>query len=126
MRFTIPGEPIPAERPRVVRGWQSYIPKRTREYVDTVRYHAATQRPKQLTGPVYLEVDFYRSTKRRADCDNLLKCVMDAMLPHGGWKGVYRDDSQITTLIARKHTDKENPRTVVIVREDTLKLVEEP
>lgn len=117
MTFTVPGDPVPAARPRVVRG-RAFTPTRTREHVEYVRLYAAKHCQVQLIGSVRLEVDFYRKNKRRTDLDNLVKGVQDAMLPYGNWPGVYRDDSQITTLIARKYHDPENPRTVVTVTED--------
>lgn len=117
MTFTVLGEPIPAARPRVVKG-HAFIPERTKQHVALVRAHAVRACQVRLVGPVALQIDFYRSTKRRVDLDNLIKNTMDAMLPFGRWPGVYADDSQVTTLVARKYLDPENPRTVVTVRED--------
>lgn len=47
-------------------------------------------------GPLFLVLGFYRSTKRRADVDNLAKSVLDA-----GNGVAWADDSQILDLLAQ-------------------------
>lgn len=65
-----------------------------------------------LTGPVSVFMLFYLGEKRdshgRPDLDNLVKAVKDAMTGV-----VYRDDSQIVELLAKKKPGKEQIKIVV-------------
>lgn len=55
----------------------------------------------KLTGPVKVELEFYLPTKRRVDCDNLAKNVLD------GLNGiVFTDDTQVVDLHIVKMTRK--------------------
>lgn len=123
LRFVVPGNPVPAARPRVTRG-RTFMPKGATEHLECIRYYAAdacsVRFPKGTA--VRVRVDFYQSNALRMDIDNLAKLVLDGMLPmvHRatgtvGWPGVFDDDSQVTELVARKLRDTESPRTEVEV-----------
>ncbi len=98
LEFTVPGNPVPKARPRVLRSGITYTPKRTKDYEAAVAWEARRQWPNPvLTQKLGLTVHFGRDSRRRCDLDNLIKAVMD------GIKGVvYRDDDQITEIEARK------------------------
>jgi Holliday junction resolvase RusA-like endonuclease len=112
--FSIPGEPFPKERPRVVKG-HAFTPKKTlaRERAVGLAFKVAAPRGwKPLTGPVALSMRFCRSTRQRVDLDNLAKSILD------GLNGIaFADDSQIVELLAVKAVDPEAPGTWVEVRE---------
>lgn len=122
MNFTVPGNPIPWARPRRDgrHGNRWFTAPRVQEHIECIRYCAneAMNHRGALDGPLKLEVRFYRETRQRVDLDNLVKALKDAMLPFGGWCGVYHDDSQVTTLNAIKRIDKANPRTEVHLQAD--------
>lgn len=92
LRVTVPGEPVPKARPRVVDG-HTYTPSRTKQAEERLQWAFRQALPPGFvptTEPVVLVVEFYRESKRRVDGDNLQKLVQDAM------NGiVVADDSQI-------------------------------
>lgn len=114
LRFTVEGEPVPKARPRFAGG-HAYTPQRTRDAEEDVRIQALTATTGKswllLDGYRYgVEMDFYRSSSRAVDLDNLAKLCVDSC------NGVlWRDDSQIVHWVARKRVDRENPRTEVRV-----------
>lgn len=109
--FVVAGNPVPKERPRVVRGG-TYTPMRTLAAEHAISTAARLAGCHPTHAPIWLSVRFYRSTHRRCDLDNLAKTVLDAL------NGVaYADDSQVIQLEAYKFVDAANPRTEVTVRE---------
>lgn len=110
IEFTVPGNPVPAQRARTMRGGWSFTPKRT---VDAEAAVAATYRHvakgRWFDGPVYLLCWFYLGDRRAKDLDNLAKTVLDGLTKGHAWN----DDSQVKALEAYAHYDKANPRTVV-------------
>ncbi len=106
---TVPGNPVPKERPRVVNG-RAYTPKRTREAEAVVRLHA--RHLPCLAGPVRLSLAFYRANAVPCDLDNLAKLVSDALNGQA-----FADDRQIVVLSALKAIDRENPRTEIELEE---------
>jgi Holliday junction resolvase RusA-like endonuclease len=130
LAFTIPGNPIPKERPRVVRrkGWRgkgpktiTITPKRTTAYEAHVRDACveACRSFKRVMGAAWPTDARYsvtllvvRDSKRAADCDNFAKSICD------GAKGaLWDDDSQIDHLVVQRGgVDKAHPRVVLMVR----------
>jgi crossover junction endodeoxyribonuclease RusA len=106
-RFTVPGNPIPKARPRVVKG-RTYTPARTVQAENAVKLAARRARIPRLDGPVKLTATFYRESAHACDVDNLVKTVSDALNTIA-----FKDDSQIVWLPAVKTIDRENPRTEV-------------
>lgn len=106
-RFTVPGNPIPKARARVVNG-HSYTPKRTTDHEALVRAYALGSGVRASKADLSVKLTFYRADHRRVDVDNLGKCVLDGLN-----RIAWHDDTQITELIARKAYDKDNPRTEV-------------
>lgn len=132
IEFTVLGEPVGKQRPRVVG--HAYTPDKTRAYEATIRYaYKATARQMELVPypehvPLILTVRAYYSIaksvskKRRADevwrrrcfnkpdLDNVLKIVADALN-----KIAYHDDAQIIEMRATKEFD-EHPRITIEIR----------
>lgn len=105
--FSVPGEPRPKARARVVKG-HAFTPPETVAYERKVRFYAVASKVRPLTGAVVLGLSFYLGNARRVDLDNLAKAVKDA-LNGAAWA----DDSQVTELRATKAIDRSNPRVVV-------------
>jgi crossover junction endodeoxyribonuclease RusA len=115
LSFTIPGAPHGKERPRLGKDGHVYTPKTTRTYEHAVKMHAlvATHRARWRPTPeakFAVTMRVYFATERRADVDNVMKAVSDAM------NGVvYPDDSLIAEMHMYKSLDRERPRVEVTV-----------
>lgn len=107
---TIPGEPLPKQRPRFARG-RAY--KADSEAQKLVAWHVAKVfGNRRFEGNVELRAYFYRSTRRSVDLDNLLKLAMDAC------NGVaWTDDRQVKSLAASLRYDPSEPRTELVIEE---------
>jgi len=111
MRFTVPGNPIPKGRPRVIskngKRW-TYTPTTTKQYENLVKAYAMKARCRPTNLSVMVEIVFYRSSTRNADLDNLVKSVTDAL------NGVaWEDDALIEVMYAKKDYDPKNPRAEI-------------
>lgn len=131
--ITIPGAPIAKGRPRIsTRGGyaRAYTPAKTRSYEDLIRCEAlsAMGNREPLEGPISLRMTAYvpipasiKGARRldalagilkpvtRPDLDNYLKAAQDAC------NGIlFRDDNQITDLIARKRYS-DRPRLTITI-----------
>jgi Holliday junction resolvase RusA-like endonuclease len=123
LAFTVPGSPVPKERPRVVRG-RTFTPKRTATYETLVGLHAmqATARFKKATGAAWNRSARYAVTlivfcqdRRSRDLDNLAKSICDGCI---GAAGIWTDDALIDELLViRGRVDKILPRVVISVRQ---------
>lgn len=119
IRITVPGRPVPKGRPMLgVRGRKAFVytPERTKEYEQTVGWHAraAVQVCEALECPVAVAIDLYLHGKRRIDVDNCAKSILDGM------NGiVYEDDNQVVDLRVRKlrESNRKNQRVEVEVWE---------
>lgn len=98
LRVEIPDvEPYPWPRSRISRSGRLYLPRPYVAYRDLVAMHLrAAYRGPPEEGPVRVVLGFYRSTKRKADVDNLAKTILDA-----GNQIVWLDDSQVLELHAQ-------------------------
>jgi Holliday junction resolvase RusA-like endonuclease len=82
-----------------------------RRYAQLVSTVASQVDAEVLEGPLILSVEVYRP-RRSGDLDNTLKAIQDSL------KGIlWRDDSQIVEIRARRYESKENPRVEVMVEE---------
>lgn len=70
---------------------------------------AAGIRP--LDGPIEVELDLYPPDRKRRDCDNTLKGLLDACVP-----AAYHDDSQIDRLIITRCAVVKGGRVVLRIR----------
>ena len=134
MQIIVEGKPEPQLRPRATRIGNSirlYDPKTTTDYKNLVKWTAKQQwKQKPLECPLVVELDIYRqipkstSKKRRKlknervirpvvkpDIDNYSKGILDSL------NGiVYKDDSQVVSLIANKYYS-DNPRVEINISE---------
>jgi crossover junction endodeoxyribonuclease RusA len=109
VKFTVPGIPVPKERPRFGRG-RVYTPEKTVAYERKVRFYAAAARVRPIDGDVALTLAIYLPDRRRRDMDNIEKAIKDAL------NGVaYEDDSQVAWCLKERFVDKADPRVVVTV-----------
>lgn len=110
---TVPGNPIPKARPRVVRG-HAFTPDRTRDWEMTVAMHARQvwgQREK-LRGRLCVRLSFWRETRHVCDLDNLLKAVLDGLE-----RVVFANDNQVDMLHVIREIDRERPRVEIEIVE---------
>lgn len=130
LELEVPGQPVPQPRPRVSRKGFAYTPGKhpIRSYRQAIELLAKAT-GKRMDGPVCLEVEaiFQRpashwgatALKRtaplwpRADGDNVIKGVADALTSAGVWG----DDSQVVEWRIRKRfaARSELARTVIRV-----------
>jgi Holliday junction resolvase RusA-like endonuclease len=112
-KFTIPGQPLPKERPRFGNG-RGYTSKATRDAEARVASsfqeqagvtHAITE---PIAGPLKVVARYYRKNNVTADLDNCLKLTTDAL------NGIaWVDDKQIKKIRADYAVDPDNPRTEI-------------
>lgn len=123
VEFTVEGNPIPKQRAvtRFKDGEpvRTFTPHSTADWESRIAWaaRAAMAGRDPLQGPLALEVWAFRSTRRRADFDNLAKAVTDAVqaskdCPEGI---VFADDAQIIDAYIHKRVDPAYPRIVVRV-----------
>lgn len=113
LRFVVPVDPVPLQRPRVVKG-HAFLPPRSRQYrdeVQTVIKQTLGSLP-PMTGAIRCQLIFYRkflpTSRRFGDLDNHAKAVLDAC------NGLLlADDSCVVELRASKHQDKNLPRSEI-------------
>lgn len=110
--FTVPGEPVPKARPRVVKG-RTYTPKRTAEHEEAIGWAFREAMPgyDPLTCLVGMRCAFYtKSQKPRSDVDNLVKTVQDAL------EGLaYVNDVQVDDIRGHRFRGAADPRTEIEV-----------
>lgn len=85
-------QPMPAPRPRVSRKGWTYMPSNYQKYVELLVYEIKKRKPTQLKGNLGIKAYFNRRGKKRADYDNFLKPIGDALQK----SGVIENDNQIT------------------------------
>lgn len=130
--FEILGDAQAQERPIAGKSFTGktvlYDPIKSRNFKQYVRMVAAQHAPRKLiTGPVHLNLDFYRSTPKKyqtkpkqeliesgqllpttkPDIDNLAKGVKDGLS-----KVIWQDDSQVVSMNVRKFYSM-TPKVVV-------------
>lgn len=108
LTFTLP-EPISANR--WWRKWRGrmVLSEEARAYKSLVRM---AYRRAEIVGDIAVNLVWYRGRKS-GDLDKRIPIVLDAL------QGVaYSNDSQITSLTARRIDDPRHPRVVVTVSED--------
>ena len=130
LRVTVPGQPVPAARPRVTRNG-TYTPKRYKSYLllveeSWVQAGSPTvpddeplrvvvtcfmARPKShLSASGRVKDSFPVAPVSRPDLDNLAKGLMD------GLNGkAYSDDSRVVTLTAEKRYTRGDPYATIDV-----------
>lgn len=100
VELRIPGPPQAKQRPQHGTNRNTFTPRATLQaeaVVGTFARQGMKGRP-PVEFPVGVAAEFYMPTRHRADADNLLKLLMDAM------NGiVYQDDKQVDEVFVRVH-----------------------
>ncbi len=124
--ITIPGQPVAQSRPRFsIRGGRAHVydGDKSRDYKLHVLLTATRQGAELMTGPVSVEILFLMQRPKslpkkvkhhvkKPDIDNLTKAILD------GLNGVlWKDDSQVCELVARKIYTRDEPGVVLTVSE---------
>jgi Holliday junction resolvase RusA-like endonuclease len=65
---------------------------------------------KKLEGDIKVVLTVYFRSKKTSDLDNVLKATLDSMTG-----SLWKDDRQITEIVAYKKQDKDNPRIEIII-----------
>ena len=125
IRITIPGNPVPLQRPRHTRTGITYNPQ-SEEMARTALYIKSLAPDETFMGPVGVNMTFFmyipRSLSKKKqkeldgtfctakfDIDNLAKKSLDELTRSGS---IFKDDSQVCSLKAIKKYDF-NPRTEI-------------
>lgn len=133
--FTVPGPPVPKARPRMTRTGHVFTPATTVEFERRVRAAAELAGVPRLVCGVAIDVVAFvprvvpskkgnRNVAYRADGDNLLKAVIDALNPIRRKRAevepglAWHDDAQVTDARVRKRLDPHRPRTEVTITLD--------
>lgn len=129
VRFTLPGRPVPKERPRVLRNGRTFTPARTEAYEAAIAEEAmvALQRSESRNcWPVdawyKLECIFNVSGVKLLDGDNALKSVQDGLeakldkktMEYG--PGLYRNDSHVCKGSYSTYYKQDEDSTEVILQ----------
>lgn len=98
--FNAAGEPRPKQSFKYTANGGGYTPAHVKQWQDHVSWRAkeAMQGREPIKGPVSVQLIFCLGDRRRVDCDNLSKAVLDAMR-----KIVFVDDCQVVNLHLVKH-----------------------
>ncbi len=105
--FTIPGHPVPKQRPRLgYKGRRAYIytPEETRRYEEKVHLLAKAATDGPLKVPVVVRLKVYLGPRKRKgpDLDNIVKSILDGM--NGA---IFEDDRQVYQIYAELVQDGE-------------------
>jgi Holliday junction resolvase RusA-like endonuclease len=109
--LVVPGEPVPNARAR--RGAQGsfYTPRRTSEHRERIKAEwLLAGRPSLGDAPFAMSASFFRSSRRAADLDNLVKALLDAL------NGLaWDDDAQLIALsgVHKLEAPQSEARTVI-------------
>ena len=109
--LVLDGEPVPNARARRGRDGRFYTPAATAAYRERVRQAwMIAGRPCLGLEPLAVSATFYRASRRRADLDNLLKGLLDAL------NGLAWDDDAQVICFAGVHmrvAGEHGPRSVL-------------
>ena len=124
MRFI--GEPVSKARARFTRAGGIYTPEKTRAYEEQLQWimrtHLRSREP-DTKGRFALRCIFYRGSRQRIDCDNLIKTVSDAATGQ-----VWYDDYQVMEIVGKLFLADNNPRAEILIHrvEDSAQRLECP
>ena len=110
------GEPLSKQRPRVVAAHgttRAYTPKQTKDAEDGLRWWIASQNRILFPDADHsfgVRLLFVQGNYHRRDLDNMAKLVFDACTGY-----VWKDDSQVTEIHARKAVDSKRPCSEIVV-----------
>ena len=93
-------------------GFRTLISREGRRFREKVCALLAAAGIGPMTGSLVMEIEYYPPDRRVHDLDNLQKGLLDA-LQHGG---LYKNDSQIVTLIIEKREPVPGGKTLLRIR----------
>ena len=112
-RFFVPGDPVPKQSFRYSHTG-GYTDTRVTAWQSTVQYHAEIEGVQLTKQAVKVELVFHLKDRRRRDCDNLSKAVLDSL------NGIaWKDDTQVIDLHIRKLLSPKNPGVWIEIEEIT-------
>lgn len=106
-------EPLSKQRPRFGKNGSVYTPAQTKNYELALGFLLLSKldgAEPDRTNCFGLRCVFYRSTRHRIDCDNMLKAVSDAANGR-----VWKDDNQVIEVIGRLFLASDNPRSEILI-----------
>ena len=110
----VEGEPRPKQSFKISRHdnrFVGYTPKAIKDWSDVITAKAKLCNV-MVSGLLKVELMFYLSNKRKVDCDNLSKLVLDAL------QGVvYKNDSSVVDLHIIKRVNKQCPGVLIRISE---------
>jgi Holliday junction resolvase RusA-like endonuclease len=89
------------------------VSRQGRAFREQVRSVLAAWGVRPLAGPIRVVVELFPPDRRRRDCDNAMKALLDS-LQYGG---AYHDDSQIVRLEITKHAPVAGGESAVRIEE---------
>lgn len=107
------GDPISKARPRFGGSGKVYTPAKTKHYEETLRWLIREQLRNlepDANSRFALRCLFFRATRQRIDCDNLIKAVSDAANEQ-----VWKDDAQVMEIFGRLYLFEEHPRAEILI-----------
>ena len=113
VHFTYQGIPLAKGRPRFTGKRRVYTDEKTRNYEQTLSLllrNALKEKTIDDTSRFALRCLFYRTTRQRIDCDNLLKAVSDAATGV-----IWKDDSQVAEIFGRLFLASEIARIEIVI-----------
>lgn len=110
IRLTVPLPPSTNHYWRFSRNG-NYLTAQAQQYKAQVQLKAAlAHKAKPMEGPVVVHMDVYRQ-RRIGDLENFQKVLLDSLQGT-----IYRNDSQIVEIHARRFDDKKNPRVELVIQ----------
>lgn len=111
VQFTIPGEPVSKERPRLGRNGGTYTPPKTKAQEAKIGYafNVSSTHEWSTDGEYRVECNFHCKSNNK-DVDNMLKVALDGL---GGL--AFDNDRQVVEVKARKYAPSKTPRTEIRV-----------
>ncbi|MGQ9556899.1 MAG: RusA family crossover junction endodeoxyribonuclease [Desulfurispora sp.] len=92
--ITVPGRPVPKQRPRLGRNGYVYTPERSHDYEKHIHWLARKYCRRPCRGPVSLSLTVYLASPG-GDLDNYVKAVCDGLN-----RAAYVDDRQVRHIQA--------------------------
>jgi len=126
-KFTVMGDPIGKQSPRMARNGRAYIPAKSRGYINSVTIAASTSLSTPIEGPLFVGISSYKRRPKalcrkkdspgpiwcpkKPDADNIAKSVLDGLKP-------WFDDAQVVSLsVQTYYAEKFGDARVVVVVE---------
>ena len=125
-KFTVMGDPVGKQSPRMTRTGRAYIPAKSRGYINSVTLSAAEVLNTPLDSALSVKICSYKARPKalrrkkdpegtiwcpkKPDADNIAKSVLDGLKP-------WFDDAQVVRLIVETmYAEKDgDPRVIVLV-----------